>query len=1454
MVEPKTIATGLSAGLSAASKIIPYASKLNEERKAGQNPYDVPGDLADSILDEAIKRLGKISEQDTLWEKLKSACEATFTRPEIFKKPAVMEWLSISEVNSALKSLAKARIFNSPVDENEYQMVLDEFSRVTFDGVQVARSVVETAIAVLKVSLEQASTDHGGAAFLQTATRGLHNRFDNLNEKIDEITSANLLNNAFISEHHGHDVKQRLESIKLRRMYSETDTLGELTALVKDIEQGGYAGAPPTIKADVYFWLARVAAAHKNIDLANNAKEKLLEISSRYDTTIIDAWLDVANNTPDTALLRLRDKTDADSRAVLFSILLHERDDSTALEFLKELNLNDRTVFTPIGWREVIACLVRANRFDDAVSVLDNMIDEDLRDNPLLLYMKGLVSACYLVAEPYRELISKESFSELREHLLSGKDVDDRREKCREAFESAKKLILPANVKKVSEAIENWLIFLRLADPRTRETEIIRLAELIKSGPDAVNVIQFAFDFGISFDPEPLESHLIRQQKIGGLTPKEQFAMMLLYRATNEFSKLSTYITDHWDSLVKNIDESSLAILLIQSLCSEGKCEYAEEIFEKNRHKFTASNIPRLELSISECRGEDSAAKAISIYRQSQDLMDLTNIVRCLSVKRRWHELVPYALELFHVEPTSDNANCYLKCLRETGAKSEETLEFMAKCTHLLEEDDDLKSSKAWALFHVGNIRDARILNNELLETRHGINDISLDLYITLRSGDWDKFPAIINREWENRKNLPVFLQFNLAKLATGILPNLAEQLARELVEQHPTDPNILIQAHTILITLSRDDLAMPLIQRAAEFSKSDGPVKKFSTSETLEIFRNQAESFQNKNNMFKEGKIPLHFAATMFNMPLSRLLIAIPRQNERESDARKRIPIPIRSGARRLIDLTGTRRIVLDITSIMLLNEIECLDATIEVFEEIYVSPRVMEFLHFEMERVKFHQPSRIKEVRPLLEHFHAKRITSLNSESKHLRGSIDEVGYEMAELLDAARFSGSVCVHTGPLYKAGSLLEQLAEIGDYQEYLIGPSVIATTLYDEGYLSQEHFEKAIDYLNCVTGSIAAKPTSEDPGPCMDASRLKPVLPPKTPVYLDTLSAQYLSHTDIITAIKKSGRSVVVHQSSVEEWEALANTEPYAETITESLDRIRKSLLAGMENNKVMFLKEGHWDEERESQFGLLEMPLVDILEDVSCADAVCIDDRCFNANPQLVDKRKRNVPLACTLDLLAFMGERDVVSVKKRRAIIHKMRMWGFFALPIGDNELLDLLSDRSIDENGMMRESAELRAIRENLANIHAVDVLTTLGDLDYLDHLWHTGLEVIRKLWTDEVCDIALTQAKADWIVDYVMPDIELALRHAPDRDERLDQLSATRLMVMLLPPHISEERRASWLEWVENKIISEYLPLNSQVVDRASKQIADLIVQNIREGVNELRKIRGLISSSDAAGNN
>jgi hypothetical protein len=1447
MVEPKTIVTGVSAGLSAVSKAVPYFRKLNEERKAGENPYGVPDDLAESILDDALKRLGMISEQDPLWKNFLTSGEASITRPEMFQKPAVIEWLSIGEVSSALKSLAKARIFNSPVDEDKYKFLLDEFSRVTFDGIQVARSVVETAIAVLKVSLEHSTNDNGTAALIQTATRGLNERFDDLNEKINKIAPPTILSSVLIAEHHGHDVKQRLESIKLRRMYSETDTLGELTALAKDIEQGGYVGTPPNVAVDVYFWLARVAAAHKNIDLAQNAKDKLQEISCGFDTAIIDAWLDVANENTDAGLRRLRDKQDADSRTVMFSILLHEKEDSTALEFLNALDLYDRTVFTPVGWREVIACLLRANRFEDAFRLLANLSNEDFQSNPLLLYLKGVVTASYLVAEPYRELISRESFSELREHLLSGKDIDEKRTHCIESFELAKTLVSSSGVKKISAMIESWLIFLRLADPKSRDAELTRIAELMKDGREAVNLIQFAFDFGINFDPEPLESYLMRQHKLGGLTPKEQIAMMFLYRATNEFSKFSTYVSDNWDALIEFIDESSLAILLIQSLCSEGKCGYAEEIFEKYKPKFVASNIPRIELVITECKGEDSAAKAIVIYKESQDLMDLTNVVRCLSVKKRWHELTPYALELFNVEPTSDNANRYLKCLREAEAKSEETIDFLEKCTHLLETDDDLKSSKAWALFHLGKINDARILNNTLLVERHDINDISLDLYITLRSGDWDKFPAIMHREWENRKNLPVSLQFKLAKLATGILPDLAKQLALELVEQHPTDPYILLQAYSILITLSRDDLAMPLIHRAAEQSKSDGPVKKFSTSEAMEIFRNQAESFQNKNAMFKEGKVPLHFAATMFNMPLSRLLIAIPRQNEAESDARKRIPIPIRSGARRPIDLTGAKRIILDISTVMLLNEIDCLNTAITLFEEVYVSPRIMEFLHFEMEKVKFHQPSRVKEVRPLLGHLHAKRITSLNTDSKHLRGLIDEVGHEMAVLLAAAKSSKSVCVHTGPLYKAGSLLEQLADIGDYQEYLINPGVVAKTLYEEGYLSQEQFEKAYDYLNCVSGGVAMKLVSEEPWPSLENSASKAVLPPTASIYLDTLSAQYLSHTDIISAINKSGRTIVVHQSSVEEWEALANTEPYAETITELLDKIRKSLLAGMESKKVMFLKEGHWDEEKESQFGLLEMPLVDILEDVTCADAACIDDRCFNSIPQLVDKRKRNVPLVCTFDLLDFMERQGVISSKKKRAIIHKMRVWGFFTLPIGDNELMDLLIDRPLDQNGMLRESAELRAIRENLANVHAVDVLTTPGDLDYLDHLWHAGLEAVRKLWADEDSDIALTQVKADWIVDYVMPDIELALRHAHDRHEHLERLSSTRLMMMLLPPQINDKRRTSWREWVENKIINEYLPSNPKVVDRAAKQIAELIVQNMSEGVNELRKIRGLISS-------
>lgn len=223
MVEPKAIVTGLSTGLSAVSKAVPYIRKLNEERKAGQNPYGVPGDLAESILDNALKRLGIISEQDPLWKKLLTAGEASITRPEMFQKPAVIEWVSKSEVSSALKSLAKARFFNSPLDEIEYQFVLDEFSCVTFDGIQVARSVVETAIAVLIVSLEQSPSDQGSAALIQTATRGLHDRFDNLHEKIDN-PCASFDREAYIDDHRHFRavVEPRLSNLSLPEWVTET--------------------------------------------------------------------------------------------------------------------------------------------------------------------------------------------------------------------------------------------------------------------------------------------------------------------------------------------------------------------------------------------------------------------------------------------------------------------------------------------------------------------------------------------------------------------------------------------------------------------------------------------------------------------------------------------------------------------------------------------------------------------------------------------------------------------------------------------------------------------------------------------------------------------------------------------------------------------------------------------------------------------------------------------------------------------------------------------------------------------------------------------------------------------------------------------------------------------------------------------------------------------------------
>ena len=108
-----------------------------------------------------------------------------------------------------------------------------------------------------------------------------------------------------------------------------------------------------------------------------------------------------------------------------------------------------------------------------------------------------------------------------------------------------------------------------------------------------------------------------------------------------------------------------------------------------------------------------------------------------------------------------------------------------------------------------------------------------------------------------------------------------------------------------------------------------------------------------------------------------------------------------------------------LDVTSLMVLGYLDLLKKTLTAFQRVVLAPETMTLLLNERRRVRFHQPSRVEEaeeIRALIDQGHLKMGQSLPKPPEWL---VNEVGRDLAELLEAARLTGGRVVRPHPIFK---------------------------------------------------------------------------------------------------------------------------------------------------------------------------------------------------------------------------------------------------------------------------------------------------------------------------------------------------------------------------------------------------------------------------------------------------
>lgn len=1390
---------------------------LRDERKAGKNPFAANTEYLSSSFDETLTRLRKIDDNEKWWRQLLTYFKSKYVAPNLFMKPALRDWLADQGVAERLKDLAAAKLVGtSEYDAADLKSLIDSYGVATGEARRFAESAVDIAVAML-VAGALAKMSEG----TRLATGITLARIDSLERQIPEVVAdkiiASRLLDPVVIKAHNETARDVLCRILKRRVLAYVDPLKEVLELAKRIQDGDLASVSDDVRLIVHYWIARLKSVKEEFfEEANDHLYEVRTFDPSYDTRVVESWILAKNNQVQDALRAAREIESADGKSAVFAMMRTHLGDEAALQWFDEEYSLETGSFTGTGCYNIAIALIAVGRWEDAASFLSRVNDGHYDDCPDLHYVDGLVSASFLFPKDLRHLVPDMRIFERDVDLLEGENVDAFRSRGIRQFDAAASVWDALSESGRAQSARTWKIWLLLTDPAQREQSVSQIRDAMKDGVQAVEFAGLAYRFDVDYDPTTLRRFLRSRELTGGLTPQEWEAKVTVARHFCSPAELIEFLEKERDELNKVLVPGSQSYLLIRALAEDGQAARALDVLEENRKVIAESDFGRLQDLISVALGHDVRASLEQRYKETSAYEDLKNLVGYLRKARDWNALGPALSELFDREPNTENALGIVFCLGKSG-KEEEIVNFVDDHPDLVTQSADLMSAKAWALFHLNQHRESKKINDNLLKCRDHANDRILDSELALQTGEWEKFPAIVEREKPHTgEREPNFL-LHLASIAADSSPENAVELLEMAVERGSDDPNLLLAAHLIAVGMGKDSLAMGWFARARELSTEAGPVRSYSFEDLKEMIPAWSERSRETEAIFMRGDVPVHLATHMLNVSLSRILIIEARKNEDRSDPRHRSVVPIRYGARPLIRIGNETSIGLDITSLMLMTDLGILDLVIDAFEKTFISPNTMPVILLERRKAKFHQPSLVAEAKVLREYLNSGALKVLPRQTTTPSSLTAEASSELADLLNAAKELGGRVVRPLPVYAPGSYRLREADLGEHKALILSTVQLVDCLRAEGFLDEGVFDTARERLSGVDGEEPAGTAALGDGP----------------LFLDELAVKYLIGADVFRRILQYRKDIYVHPDTVEQMNALISTEHESAVVEGKLDRLRLTLRNRIRDGRISFIRSRAVTAEQDFEEMAQEAPtLMDFFQSVEDCELVCIDDRFVGRHPYISDHNNQTVPLVGVVDVLLHLEASGYITAGERYRFLHLLRVRNFAIIPVELEELATMLGSSSVDSaTGQLIETAELRAIRENVTSLKVQSFIQQSAETVVLDSLRLLCVRLIQRYWNDLSIPTEVARARGEWLYDNLMPlpfDWEY---FDGEQSQEVDTRDATAaLMSLLLVTFTTErERRLAYKSWLESSVVGPLLPLRCDVLERVADKVAERIIQ-------------------------
>ena len=1097
-------------------------TRLRAERQTGRKPTGLPSNLLKNILNETLDRLRGGNIEDPWWRNILDRIGQEYIAPEFLKKPALQEWLAEEQVANDLKTLASTRIMGITHDEEETRSRLAQsFSQRTGEVLRLADGPIDVVVAIL-IAGHIASI---GSDLLPMASmvQEVSKHVSEVSEQLHEIRSLPLTD-PMTQQAHTEKATQELNKILVLRAFDlprARQNIQVLWARVSD--EGDLAATSNSTKNNVLNWIVRLCAGDaETLDFAMQLRDELQQMDTNINISIIDALLAAGEGNEEKALRLLRDHDDPDFRTVFFSVLSQFRDESDALNWFKQQDgRNEPKFFTAVGWRNWALDMAKAGKWREAAQRLLDFQSYWLQ-MPALAFIEGVINAAMLLPEDYREktLETVPIFQGVASFLVS--EAENYHARATTCFELAEQHLKDIADHILERHISEWRLWLRLMDPNVTNANATRdeIRQNMEEGAKAVELILFAWTFNIPFNVEPLKQYLEQRKQFGGLNEHELLAQGLLFELSMRPRDLIIYLEQYGPRLSKVMHPVLVATMHVNALVRDSQIERARALVAEHVDDLGTEHSNRLMIMIDDHEGNDPREQLERLYRETGSLVDLQNLISHLKVIGDRTALQPLTRELFDRSPTVGNANDVVRSFVDSSSFDHAAIiQFLETNPEVVEQSNDLKSAKAWALFHAGRLQESREINKILLNQRTNHDDLHLDINIAICSGDWERIATLIDREWDRRSSHDSETLMNLARLAgqQEQAPDRALHLARLATEKAPEKPGILAAAYWLHLQLGRDIEADQIwLARASELSSPDeGPLQRVTLQDLVtEWIPKRKEYVREVERKWLKGEMPIVLAASGFNMPLSRLLLHIPEQNTNEADGRGRAILPIIAGVRNPITLQENWTIGLDVTSIMVLAHLGLLKTTVDALHHVKLAPDFMEHLLRERDAVRFHQPSLIEAAKQVRGLQIRGRLRTAENMAAPPQAISEEIGYELAALFETVRHYEGKVVCVLPIHKVSSLMEQQADTSEYDDLILSIMDFCTLLHQEGKIDAADFQRAKLFLNRQ-------------GQAEHSNPLPSIF--NGPIYIDRLVLIYLQNAKILESIASAGLDIRIH-------------------------------------------------------------------------------------------------------------------------------------------------------------------------------------------------------------------------------------------------------------------------------------------------------------------------------------